>query len=146
MKRINFFERGLVISPPSLQNQSGRPLCTFDFMWQDSWKKESGEFENYGNYIKCKLWGDYAEILFKRLIKNLPVLIYGRIRHERWEAEGKKISALVLMVHGCEKLGERINFDKKAETQKPEDEDMVQFGQEPSEPFNDDIPSELEKK
>jgi single-strand DNA-binding protein len=57
-------------------------------------------------YVNCVVFGKQAAVA-TNLKKGSPVLVYGRISLDEWEKDGKKRSALSLIVNEFQFLGKK---------------------------------------
>ncbi len=65
---------------------SGYAVCTFSVCVSDSVKnKQTGEYEDYPNFIDCVLYGKLGESLSPYLNKGSKVSIKGRLHQQRWK-------------------------------------------------------------
>ena len=64
---------------------------------------QTGEWEDYPNFIDCTMFGPRAEKLAQYLTKGLKVAIEGKLRYSSWEnQEGQKRSKLEVIVDEIE--------------------------------------------
>ena len=88
---------------------------------------QSGEWEDYPNFIDCTMFGTRAESVSRFLHKGTKVAIEGKLRWSQWEAkDGSKRSKLEVIV-------DEIEFMSSAGSKKdvrPVEDDI----------FGDDIP------
>ena len=70
---------------------------------------QTGEWEDYPNFIDCTMFGPRAEALSRYFAKGAKVAIEGRLRWSQWEVEGRKRSKIEVIVEEVEFLvrGER---------------------------------------
>ena len=59
---------------------------------------ETGEWEDYPNYIDCAMFGSRADSLSKYLVKGTKVVIAGKLRWSQWERDGQKRSKVSVIV------------------------------------------------
>ena len=65
--------------------------------------QQSGEWEDYPNYIDCVLFGSRADALSRYLFKGTKVAIEGKLSYSSWEAkDGTKRSKLEVIVDEVE--------------------------------------------
>ena len=65
--------------------------------------QQSGEWEDYPNYIDCVLFGSRADAMSRYLFKGTKVAIEGKLRYSSWEAkDGTKRSKLEVVVDEVE--------------------------------------------
>ena len=55
---------------------------------------QTGEWEDYPNFIDVKVFGLRAEGLAKILAKGMKIALEGKIRWSQWEHEGQKRSKI----------------------------------------------------
>ena len=63
---------------------------------------QTGEWEDYPNYIDCTLFGKRAEALHQRLSKGAKVAVDGKLRWSQWERDGQKRSRIDVIVEEIE--------------------------------------------
>ena len=65
---------------------------------------QSGEWEDYPNFIDCTMFGTRAETVGRFLSKGSKVAIEGKLRYSTWERDGQKRSKLEVIVDEIEFL------------------------------------------
>lgn len=55
---------------------------------------QTGEWEDYPNYIDCTVFGKRAEALGRMLAKGAKVAVEGKLRWSQWEKDGQKRSRI----------------------------------------------------
>lgn len=84
---------------------SGLAVLGFGLAINDHHKnKETGEWEDYPNYIECSLFGTYGESLIKRISKGSRVALSGKLHWSQWERDGQKRSKVEIYVEQLEPL------------------------------------------
>ena len=68
---------------------------------------QTGEWEDYPNWVDCSLFGKRAEALERMLAKGTKVAIEGRLRWSQWERDGQKRSKLDVIVDELELMSAR---------------------------------------
>lgn len=68
---------------------------------------QTGEWEDYANFIDCTMFGARAERLAAFLHKGAKVCIDGRLRWSQWERDGQKRSKLEVIVDDLEMMQRR---------------------------------------
>jgi single-strand DNA-binding protein len=64
---------------------------------------QTGEWEDYPNYLDCVMFGTRADALVNRLTKGTKVSILGEIQQNRWkDKEGKNRSAVEIIANEIE--------------------------------------------
>ena len=63
---------------------------------------ESGEWEDYPNFVECVMFGARAEAVGRYLLKGTKVAIEGKLRYSSWEKDGQRRSKLEVSVDEVE--------------------------------------------
>lgn len=92
---------GRLTADPELRyTNTGYPVMNFTLAFNRS-RKVGGEWEEFGNFIDAKIYGNQAEWLAQNLHKGSFVAVAGSIEQERWQAkDGGNRSKIVLHVDG----------------------------------------------
>ena len=69
--------------------------------------QQTGEWEDYPNFIDCTMFGARAESLSRYLTKGTKVAIEGKLRWSQWEREGQKRSKIEVIVDELEFMSSR---------------------------------------
>ena len=84
-------------------SQSGMAIVSFGVAVNDRRKnQQTGEWEDYANFVDCAMFGTRAEKLQPYLEKGTKVAIEGKLRWSQWEHEGQKRSKLEVIVDEIE--------------------------------------------
>ena len=67
----------------------------------------TGEWEDYPNYIDCTMFGTRAEAVGRYISKGSKVAIEGKLRYSSWERDGQKRSKLEVIVDEIEFMNSR---------------------------------------
>ncbi len=68
---------------------------------------QTGEWEDYPNFVDCTLFGKRAEALEQYLPKGAKVAVEGRLRYSSWEKDGQRRSKLGVIVEEVELMSRR---------------------------------------
>ena len=68
---------------------------------------QTGEWEDYPNFVDCTMFGKRAEALERYLSKGSKVAIEGKLRWSQWESDGGKRSKLEVVVDEIELMSRR---------------------------------------
>lgn len=68
---------------------------------------QSGEWEDYPNFLTCVMFGTRAESVSGYLHKGSKVAIDGKLRFSQWEKDGQKRSKIEVMIDDLELLTPR---------------------------------------
>jgi len=63
---------------------------------------QTGEWEDYANFIDCTMFGTRAEAVSRFLSKGNKVAIEGKLRYSTWERDGQKRSKIEVIVDEIE--------------------------------------------
>lgn len=63
---------------------------------------QTSEWEDYANFVDCKMFGARAESVSRFLSKGQKVCIEGKLRYSSWERDGQKRSKLEVVVDDIE--------------------------------------------
>ena len=63
---------------------------------------ETGEWEDYPNFVECVMFGARAEAVGRYLLKGTKVAIEGKLRYSSWEKDGQRRSKLEVIVDEVE--------------------------------------------
>ena len=87
---------------------SGLPVLGFGVAVNDRRKnQQTGEWEDYPNFIDCTMFGARAESLSRYLSKGTKVSVEGKLRWSQWERDGQKRSKLEVIVDELEFMSSR---------------------------------------
>lgn len=99
---------------------TGTPVLQFGMAVNDRRKNvQTGEWEDYPNFIECTMFGARADSLSRYLSKGTKVCVFGKLRWSQWEKDGKKNSKVSVIV-------EEIEFMSAANRQQPADQPAEQ--------------------
>ena len=98
----------LTRDPELRQTQSGMPVMSMGVAVNDRRKNpQTGEWEDYPNFIDCTMFGTRAQSLVNYLSKGTKVSIEGKLRWSQWERDGQKRSKLEVIVDEIEFMNSR---------------------------------------
>ena len=93
----------LTRDPELRSTASGLPVLGFGVAVNDRRKnQQTGEWEDYPNFIDCTIFGARAESLSRYLSKGAKVSIEGKLRWSQWERDGQKRSKIEVIVDELE--------------------------------------------
>lgn len=101
---------------------------------------QTGEWEDYPNFVDCTMFGTRAESLARFLSKGTKVTIEGKLRWSQWERDGQKRSKLEVVVDDLEFMSSRPQ-GAPAQQYAPQPQQDYQSGYQQQQPsMYDDIP------
>lgn len=105
----NVIVSGNLTRDPELRSTaSGMPVLGFGIAVNDRRRKQqTGEWEDYPNFIDCTMFGARAESVSRFLSKGSKVAIEGKLRWSQWERDGEKRSKIEIIVNEIEFMSRR---------------------------------------
>ena len=98
----------LTRDPELRRTQSGMAILSFGVAVNDRRRNsQTGEWEDFANYVDCTLFGNRGEALSNILTKGMKVAIEGKLRWSQWERDGQKRSKLEVIVDEIEFMSSR---------------------------------------
>ena len=92
--------------------QSGSQVLSFGIAVNDRRKnQQTGEWEDYPNFVDCTMFGTRAEKIANYLAKGSKVAIEGKLRYSSWERDGEHRSKLEVIVDEIEFMSRRDEQD-----------------------------------
>ena len=89
---------------------SGTAVLSFGVAVNESRKnQQTGEWDDYPNFIDCVMFGKRAESVSDYLRKGVFVAIMGKLHQSRWEKDGQNRSKIEVMA-------DNIHFESKRES------------------------------
>lgn len=101
---------GNITRDPELrQTQGGTSVLTIGVAVNDRRKnQQTGEWEDYPNFIDCTIFGNRATGVAPHLEKGMKVAIEGKLNQSRWQAEdGTNRSKIGIIVDEIEFMAKR---------------------------------------
>ena len=96
----------LTREPELRRTQGGMAILSFGVAVNDRRRnQQTGEWEDYANFVDCTMFGNRAESLSNHLSKGTKVAIEGKLRWSQWEKDGQKRSKLEVVVDDLEFMG-----------------------------------------
>lgn len=85
------------------RTQSGLAIVNFSMAVNDRRKNnQTGEWENYANFVDVTWFGTYAEKCAGALVKGTKVCVQGKLSYSTWERDGQKRSKLEVVANEVE--------------------------------------------
>ncbi len=98
----------LTRDPELRQTAGGMAILGFGVAVNDRRKnQQTGEWEDYPNYIDCSMFGTRAEKIAPYLSKGTKVAIAGKLRWSQWERDGQMRSKVEVIVDEIEFMSQR---------------------------------------
>ena len=93
----------LTREPEIKRTSGGMAILTFGVAVNDRRKnQQTGEWEDYANFIDCTMFGNRAESLSNYLTKGMKVAVEGKLRWSQWEKDGQKRSKVEVIAEDVE--------------------------------------------
>ena len=114
INRVNI--TGNLTRDPELRaTASGTQVLGFGVAVNDRRKnQQTGEWEDYPNFVDCTMFGNRAEAVGRFLAKGMKVAIEGKLRYSSWDKDGQKRSKLEVIV---DELDVMVRRDGQAQPQ-----------------------------
>lgn len=110
INRVNI-SGNLTRDPELKQTKSGTMSLSFCVAVNDRRRNpQSGEWEDYPNFIDCVMFGARAEAVSKYVSKGSKVAIEGKLRYSSWEKDGQRRSKI-------EVIADEIEFMSRSQSQ-----------------------------
>lgn len=123
INRVNI-SGNLTRDPELRATTGGTQVLSFGLAVNDRRKnQQTGEWEDYPNFVDCTMFGSRAEKVSRYLTKGCKVVVEGKLRYSQWERDGQKRSKLEVIV-------EEIEFMSRQQAAEPA----------PSDAYDEDIP------
>lgn len=102
INRVNI-SGNLTRDPELRATASGTQVLSFGVAVNDRRRNpQTGEWEDYPNFVDCTMFGTRAEAVSRYLSKGSKVAIEGRLRYSSWERDGQRRSKLEVIVDEIE--------------------------------------------
>ena len=134
----------LTRDPELRTTQGGMAVMGFGVAVNERRKnQQTGEWEDYPNFVDCTMFGARAQSVMKYLGKGSKVAIDGKLRYSSWEKDGQRRSKLEVIVDDIDILS-RGNSGGQQQHQQHQQQaaPTVSFaGQQVTmQPYTEDIP------
>lgn len=111
----------LTRDPDLRSTQGGTPVLRMGVAVNERRKNpQTGEWEDYPNFIDCAMFGTRAEKLAQYLAKGTKVAIDGRLRYSSWEKDGERRSKLEVVVDEIEFMTRGGSQSQAPQSQAPQ--------------------------
>ena len=102
INRVNI-SGNLTRDPELRATASGTQVLSFGVAVNDRRRNpQTGEWEDYPNFVDCTMFGARAEAVNRYLQKGSKVAIEGKLRYSSWERDGQRRSKLEVIVDEIE--------------------------------------------
>lgn len=102
INRVNI-SGNLTRDPELRMTTGGTQVLSFGVAVNDRRRNpQTGEWEDYPNFVDCTMFGTRAEAVSRYLAKGSKVAIEGKLRYSSWERDGQRRSKLEVIVDEIE--------------------------------------------
>ena len=102
INRVNI-SGNLTRDPELRATTGGTQVLSFGVAVNERHKnQQTGEWEDYPNFVDCTMFGTRAEAVSRYLSKGSKVAIEGKLRYSSWERDGQRRSKLEVIVDEIE--------------------------------------------
>ena len=110
INRVNI-SGNLTRDPELRATAGGTQVLSFGVAVNDRRKNpQTGDWEDYPNFVDCTMFGTRAEAVSRYLSKGTKVAIEGKLRYSSWERDGQRRSKLEVIVDEIEFMSRGIYF------------------------------------
>lgn len=107
INRVNI-SGNLTRDPELRATQGGMQVLGFGVAVNDRRRnKQTGEWEDYPNFVDCTMFGNRAESMGRILHKGMKVAIEGKLRYSSWDKDGQRRSKLEVIVDEIELMSQK---------------------------------------
>ena len=113
INRVNI-SGNLTRDPEMRVTAGGTQVMSFGVAVNDRRRnQQTGEWEDYPNFVDCVMFGTRAEALSRYLSKGAKVALEGKLRYSSWERDGQRRSKLEVVVDDIEFMsrGQQVGQD-----------------------------------
>ena len=90
------------------RTQGGMAILRFSVAVNERRKNnQTGEWEDYTNWVGCAMFGSRAEKIAEFLKSGTKVSVQGKLRYSEWEKDGQKRTSLEVIVDEVEFMSKR---------------------------------------
>ena len=151
INRVNI-SGNLTRDPELRMTSGGTQVLSFGVAVNDRRRNpQTGDWEDYPNFVDCTMFGTRAEAVSRYLSKGSKVAIEGKLRYSSWERDGQRRSKLEVIVDEIEFMsrGQQGSGDGYAprpssqgygQQPAPRPQAPVQAPPQVSDVYDDDIP------
>ncbi len=102
INRVNI-SGNLTRDPELRATAGGTQVLSFGVAVNDRRRNpQTGDWEDYPNFVDCTMFGTRAEAVSRYLSKGAKVAIEGKLRYSSWERDGQRRSKLEVIVDEIE--------------------------------------------
>lgn len=107
INRVNI-SGNLTRDPELRATQGGMQVLGFGVAVNDRRRnQQTGEWEDYPNFVDCTMFGNRAESMGRILHKGMKVAIEGKLRYSSWKRDGQRRSKLEVIVDEIELMSQK---------------------------------------
>ena len=107
INRVNI-SGNLTRDPELRATQGGMQILNLGVAVNDRRRNpQTGNWEDYPNFIDCVMFGTRAEAIQRYLSKGTRVAIEGKLRYSSWERDGQKRSKIEVVIDEIEFMSSR---------------------------------------
>lgn len=98
----------LTRDPELRATAGGTPVLSIGLAVNDRRRNaQTGEWEDYPNFVDCSMFGTRAEAVSKHMQKGDKIAVEGKLRFTQWEKEGQHRTKLEVVVEDIEFMAQR---------------------------------------
>ena len=134
----NVFLTGRLTRFPELRaTAGGTQILSFGLAFNTSVRnRQTGEWDERGNFIDCTIFGKRAEALSRYLTKGQKVAATGELRYSTWDKDGQRHSKLDVIVDDIVFMSQRQDANQPTQAAPAPQASAPSIADD----FDDDIP------
>ena len=110
----------LTRDPEVRTTASGMAVMSLGVAVNDRQKnKQTGEYEDYANFIDCAMFGERAAKISQYLSKGSKVTVEGKLHYSSWEKDGQKRSKIEVFIDDLDFMSKDGNQQQGGQYQPP---------------------------
>lgn len=103
--------------PDSKYTSTGKRVTDFPIAVTNRWKDEGGEGKEYTEWVNIEAWGRLAETCHEYLGRGSLVYVEGRLKTDRYEADGEARYFTKVVAQTVQFLDSRADTERSSEEQ-----------------------------
>ena len=111
--------------PELRSTASGLQVMSVSVAVNERRRGASGAYQNYTNWVGCKMFGERAEKVAPLLKKGMKVCIDGKLSYSSWEKNGERRSSIEVLIKDIEFIEPKTQQQEQVE--RPVFDDDIPF-------------------
>lgn len=117
---------GNLVRDPELRQAGQSQVCSLRIAVNRSRKNDAGGYDEVASFFSVDVWGNFGELVNRKLRQGDKVTVQGRLEQQQWEQEGVKREKVIIVANDLD--GEGF-YRKDSEVPVRTDNGLSQHGQ-----------------